>query len=71
MRIIKVTWQHRYDFVADMECEHCGYRGELTTGYEDNFFHDKVIPAMLCSKCGKNRSGGTETKNPEVGVMII
>jgi len=71
MKIKKVTWQHRFDFVADMECEHCDHTAELTTGYNDGFFHEKVIPAMLCKECGKNRAGGSETTNSELGVMVI
>ena len=34
MRIEKITYQHRRDFVADMICEGCGARMKLTSGYD-------------------------------------
>jgi hypothetical protein len=71
MKIKEITSRMVFDFEATMECEHCGYIGELKTGYNDFFFHERIIPAMLCSECGKNRDGGTETENPHVGVMTI
>lgn len=57
MQIKKITSQHRNDFSADMECEHCGHVDKLTTGYNDAFYHERVIPAMHCTECGKNRAG--------------
>ena len=57
MRIKQVTSQLGRDFCADMECEHCGHQSKLITGYDDNYYHQKVIPAMTCGSCGKNRSG--------------
>ena len=60
MKIKKITSEHGNDFRAEMECEHCGHVGELTTGYHDNFYHTQVIPAMFCQTCGKNRNGGVE-----------
>lgn len=57
MKIKNVTWQMRNDFYAIMECEHCGNTQELKSGYDDDFYHQKVIPAMKCKKCGKDRAG--------------
>ena len=57
MKIKQVTSQHRNDFYADMECEHCGHQDKRTPGYNDAHFHQKVIPAMTCRSCGKNRAG--------------
>jgi len=57
MNITNVTSQSRYDFCADMECEHCGATAHLTTGYDDNNYHKNVIPSMRCKSCGKNRAG--------------
>lgn len=52
MRIKKMISQHRRDFTALYECEHCG-AVEKGSGYDDAFFHDSVIPAMKCKACGK------------------
>jgi len=57
MKIAKILSEHRNDFTAMMECEHCGATEKLTTGYHDNFYHTKVIPAMHCGACGKDRQG--------------
>lgn len=57
MFIFKVTFQMGRDFCAVMACEHCGSSQDMSHGYDDSFFHDKVIPAMCCKLCGKDRSG--------------
>lgn len=57
MKIRQITSQYRNDFSAVMECEHCGATQELTSGYDDDFYHDRVIPAMVCNACKKNRAG--------------
>lgn len=53
MRIKEITWQHRRDFEAIMECEHCGEERVEKHGYDDTFYHKNVIPKMECEKCGK------------------
>ena len=55
MRIKKIESQHRRDFYAVYECEHCGatVRG---SGYDDANFHQNVIPNMICKQCGKKAS---------------
>lgn len=60
MKIKQVTWQHRYDFYAIMECEHCNHTAELKTGYNDAYYHSRVIPAMRCKQCGLDRDGNKE-----------
>lgn len=50
MKIKLITSQHRRDFVALYECEHCGHI-VAGSGYDDRNFHEKVIPAMRCEKC--------------------
>ena len=71
MKIERITSQHRRDFVADMICEGCGARMKLTSGYDDRYFHDEVIPNMKCESCGKSRrdmgiiAEPTPTKYPE------
>lgn len=59
MKITKILTQHRNDFTALIDCEHCGTEEKLTTGYHDEYYHTKVIPAMHCKnpECGKNRAG--------------
>ena len=52
MKIKKIKSQHRRDFTAIYECEHCGYTTE-GNGYDDANFHQNVIPCMECKKCGK------------------
>lgn len=51
MRIKTILSQHRRDFRAIYECEHCGHSYE-SYGYDDANFHQNVIPAMRCTKCG-------------------
>jgi transcription elongation factor Elf1 len=52
MKIKKIESQSRRDFYAIYECEHCGHE-EKGSGYDDSYFHQNVIPAMKCCKCGK------------------
>lgn len=52
MKIQKIKSQHRRDFYAVYECEHCGFT-EQGPGYDDDNFHRNVIPKIKCSKCGK------------------
>jgi len=52
MKIKEILTQHHRDFTAIYECEHC----EATIkggGYDDSYFHQTVIPGMICKKCGK------------------
>jgi hypothetical protein len=53
MKIKEITSQHRRDFQAIYECEHCG-NIEKGNGYDDDNFHRNVIPKMTCKKCGKS-----------------
>jgi len=67
MRIKRILRQHRRDFTAIYECEHCGkeYEG---SGYDDEFFHVNVIPDMVCKNCGKKADESYRpltTKYPE------
>ena len=52
MKIKTIKSQSRRDFQAIYECEHCENTDE-GYGYDDANFHENVIPAMVCSKCGK------------------
>lgn len=53
MKIKTILTQHRRDFTATLECEHCGNEDRLVCGYDDDNFHRNVIPMIKCSKCGK------------------
>ena len=55
MKIKEILSQHRRDFQAIYECEHCGHTEE-GRGYDDAYFHGTVIPEMKCRKCGKKAS---------------
>ena len=52
MKIQKIFSQSRRDFTAIYECEHCGHTHE-SSGYDDLYFHQNVIPNMTCPKCNK------------------
>lgn len=51
MKIKKILNQHRRDFNAIYECEHCNHE-QKGSGYDDANFHQNVIPRMKCDKCG-------------------
>lgn len=45
MKIKNIVSQYRRDFQAIYECEHCGHTKE-GSGYDDENFHQNVIPKM-------------------------
>lgn len=55
MKIKKILQQHRRDFTAIYECEHCEHTHE-GSGYDDSNFHENVIPKIKCPKCEKTAS---------------
>lgn len=54
MKIKRFLSQHRRDYTAVMECEHCGHEQKDMYGYDDANYHDNVIPNMACKNCGKS-----------------
>lgn len=67
MKIQKIISQHRRDFQAIYECEHCGHTHE-EYGYDDSNFHNNVIPDMECQNCKKKSSDDyrpLKTKYPD------
>lgn len=52
MKIKEITSQHRRDFEAIYECEHCGATEE-GAGYDDTNYHQNVVPKKKCKVCGK------------------
>jgi hypothetical protein len=53
MKIESILSQHRRDFHALYKCEGCGHVVN-GCGYDDDNFHQHVIPAMKCQSCGKS-----------------
>ena len=53
MKIKEIIWQHRRDFTAILECDHCGNEQLLEQGYDDAYFHSSVIPSIKCEGCGE------------------
>ena len=53
MKIKEILSQHRRDFSATLECEHCGKTQKLTSGYDDANYHKNVIPSIQCASCGQ------------------
>jgi len=67
MKIHEIISQSRRDFRAIFECEHCKH-SEIMNGYDDAYFHNKVIPLMKCKKCGESSPENyreLKTKYPE------
>ena len=67
MKIRKIESQHRRDFWAIYECEHCGF-SYRDSGYDDSNFHQNVIPEMKCKECGKSANKDyrpLQTKYPD------
>lgn len=67
MRIREIIDQHRRDFTAIYECEHCGAE-ERASGYDDANFHRNVVPAMKCKACGESATSNyrpLSTRYPE------
>jgi len=71
MRIKTIVSQHRRDFEAVYECEHCGDEHE-GRGYDDRNFHENVVPEMICPACRKTADDGSRplaTKYPDHQVV--
>lgn len=66
MKIQKIVSQHRRDFTAIYECDHddCDHSGG-GQGYDDENFHNNVIPKMKCPKCGRISKKETPIATPK------
>mgnify|MGYP003650562647 CR=1 FL=1 len=64
MRIKKITHQHRRDITAIFVCEHCKLETE-GTGYDDTFWHQKIVPEMKCCGCNKTAPDTFEPRSPK------
>ncbi len=71
MKIKEIVNQHRRDFTAIMYCEFCKTESINNSGYDDDNYHQNVIPKMKCKNCNESTlsKGGTientQTKYPE------
>mgnify|MGYP001615097337 CR=1 FL=1 len=70
MRIRKIVSQNRRDFTALYECEHCGETVEKY-GYDDNHFHNNVIPEMKCGECGKAAGDDYRPLPPKYAAAVV
>ena len=70
MFIKEIIYQHRRDFKAIYECEHCG-QTEIMWGYDDSNFHENVIPNYKCDKCGKNWWDDYIARNPKYPPHVV
>lgn len=70
MKIQKINWQNRRDFEAVYECEHCGHT-ETRDGYDDDYFHNIVIPNMECPQCHKKASAEYQPRETKYGANEI
>lgn len=73
MRLIHKTSQYRRDFNGILKCQNCNHKQELKGGYDDAYYHQKVIPAIKCKKCDKssNDLNITETTSPDVPAHVV
>lgn len=54
MKITKTYDWNRRDFSADIECEGCGHKDKIKSGYDDSNYYNNVVPDMKCKACGKS-----------------
>lgn len=66
MKIKEIIYQHRRDFSAIIECESCGTEEKLEAGYDDDYYHSKVIPNIKCKTCSKSSISSNSNINPLV-----
>lgn len=63
MYITKIITQNRRDFRAYVQCEHCRSTDEID-GYDDTYFHNKVLPERKCKNCEKSSKDGENPPSP-------
>lgn len=64
MKITKIYNRNRRDFTFDAKCEHCGHKAFGARGYDDDNFHNNVVPKMECPSCDKTSSEVGERPTP-------
>lgn len=70
MKIKTILNQHRRDIQAIYICEYCKAE-EKGNGYDDAYFHNKVIPDMLCKECGKQAGADYRALTPKYSANTI
>lgn len=70
MKIKEITEQSRRDFHAIYECEHCGAT-KKGTGYDDDNFHQNVIPSWKCDKCGKSAADNYRPMSTKYAADVV
>jgi len=64
VKIKEILTQHRRDFTAIYECEHCG--AEMKgSGYDDDNYHRNVIPMVKCPRCKKTAKDNYRPLSPK------
>jgi len=71
MIIKEVLVQHRRDFNAILECDHCGKNQSLVNGYDDDYYHCNVIPAIKCESCGKSAGDNYKPVSTKYGAHEV
>jgi len=51
MIILRILSQNRRDLRVDFICEHCLTVEKNKSAYDDDFFHEKIVPDMKCKRC--------------------
>ena len=67
MKIKEIISQNRRDFRAIYICEYCQFEF-AGSGYDDNHFHENVIPLKICKRCNQKAPENyraLKTKYPE------
>lgn len=57
--------QHRRDFKAELTCESCNNTQILNTGYDDDYYHNNVLPNMKCTKCNESTISSNKPIEPQ------
>lgn len=70
MHIKNIVSQSRRDFWAIYQCEHCNHETGKKSGYDDDNFHNNVIPAMKCDGCGKTATSPSSSPTVPAHVVI-
>lgn len=70
MKIKEILSQNRRDFQAIYVCEHCGYE-KTSSGYDDDYFHNQVIPKMVCYECHKTADENYRALAPKYDASVV
>lgn len=62
MKIKEIISQYRRDFTAIYQCKNCGHEYK-DGGYDDAYFHQTVVPNIICPKCGKKADENYKPRN--------